>query len=117
MIDQNFIEKNKSRLLAEKVRLEKLLARVADVDKKGGDFHPRYEDIGSKDDENATEVAMYEEHIAEEFDLEQKLHKVERALERIEKGAYGLCGVGGEAVSLKRLEAVPEAETCIEHDK
>ncbi len=47
--------------------------------------------------------------------LEEKLQKVRAALALIEKGAYGVCGVCGEKIDEKRLEANPAAATCIKH--
>ena len=117
MIDVKLIKKNKKRLLEEKKHLEKLLSRVAKRDPKGGDFHATYEEIGNKEDENAAEVAIYAEHVAEEHDLEQKFRKVVGALERIAAGTYGICVRGGEPLSAERLEAAPEAENCVEHEQ
>ncbi|MBI4050562.1 MAG: hypothetical protein HY396_01140 [Candidatus Doudnabacteria bacterium] len=117
MIDQKLIEKNKKRLLAEKARLLGLLSRIAKRDKVAGDFRAEYPEFGSKEDENAAEVTAYEANLAEEWDLEQKLTKVEKALKRIEKGTYGICAKGGEEMPLKRLEVAPEAENCVEHDE
>ena len=110
------IEKNKKKLLEEKDRLESLLARVASKDETNGDFHAKYPDFGSTEEDNAAEVAAYEMNIAEEHDLELKLNRVSAALARIDKGNYGICAVGGEDIQGARLEAVPEAENCVQHD-
>lgn len=118
MIYKKIGEKNKPKLLKEKEHLEKLLSRIAKKDKIVGDFHPNYPtDFGNKEDENASEVAAYEANIAEEHDLAQKLDKVQSALKRIEQGTYGMCLVGGEPMPKERLEAVPEAENCIKHER
>ena len=37
------------------------------------------------------------------------LRQIERALEKIEDGTYGVCDVSGEEISIKRLEAIPYA--------
>jgi DnaK suppressor protein len=42
------------------------------------------------------------------------LAKIEGALEKIEEGVYGECEVCGEEIGIKRLEARPVAELCIE---
>ncbi len=42
------------------------------------------------------------------------LAKVDQALEKIEDGEYGLCEMCGEEIGLKRLEARPVAELCID---
>ena len=115
MIHSDLSQKNQKKLEEEKQHLEQLLSRVAKRDKVGGDFHATYPDVGSTEDDNAMEVAMYETNIAEEHDLEDRLNKVIAALRRIENGTYGICAVGGEAIPLERLEVAPEAETCIEH--
>ncbi|PSR00842.1 MAG: hypothetical protein BRD47_07905 [Bacteroidetes bacterium QS_8_68_28] len=42
---------------------------------------------------------------------------LDRALERIQNGTYGICKVTGEAISKERLEAVPHTEISIEAKK
>ena len=41
------------------------------------------------------------------------LHHLNEALERIEKGTYGICRSCGKEISRTRLEAVPNATQCI----
>ena len=41
------------------------------------------------------------------------LQQVNDALERIEKGTYGLCLECGKPIPQARLEAIPEAELCL----
>ena len=41
------------------------------------------------------------------------LKQIDRALEKIEEGTYGLCDVSGEKISLKRLEAIPYATMTV----
>lgn len=61
-------------------------------------------------------MTEYATNIAEGYDLEEQLRKVNTALQRIETGTYGVCKLGGEDISLARLEAAPEAENCVEHE-
>ena len=42
------------------------------------------------------------------------LAKIEQALQKIEQGIYGECEGCGEEIGLKRLEARPVAELCID---
>lgn len=107
MIDKRLIEKNKRRLEAEQAHLRKLLAGIG----------PEHEELGSKDDDNALEVELYERNLAEERDVREKLQKVESALGRIAAGTYGVCQGGGEDIPAERLAAVPEAENCVAHGK
>lgn len=43
----------------------------------------------------------------------REIASVKRALERIEKGEYGVCAICGDDINPKRLEARPEASLCI----
>ena len=41
------------------------------------------------------------------------LRKIEKTLQKIEDGTYGICESCGEPIGIKRLEARPVAELCI----
>lgn len=43
-----------------------------------------------------------------------RLEQINAALQRIERGDYGICTRCGKEISPKRLEAMPEALTCID---
>jgi RNA polymerase-binding transcription factor DksA len=47
--------------------------------------------------------------------LEVQLVEVEAALERIEKGTYGICEISGTQIEEDRLDANPAARTCKAH--
>jgi len=47
---------------------------------------------------------------SKEFGL---LRQIDRALEKIEEGTYGVCDISGEEIPLKRLEAVPYATMTV----
>lgn len=115
-ISKDLIKQNKGKLLVEKKRLLSMLSHISKKDEQSESFRVEYPEFGSKEDENASEVTAYETNLAEEYDLESKLRKVEAALKRIEAGMYGICFVGGEEISIKRLVAVPEAVNCVEHE-
>lgn len=42
------------------------------------------------------------------------INKIQQALRKIEEGVYGECEACGEEISLKRIEARPVAELCID---
>jgi RNA polymerase-binding transcription factor DksA len=44
---------------------------------------------------------------------EHRLADLDRALERVRVGSYGICERCGEAISAERLAARPAARTCI----
>jgi DnaK suppressor protein len=41
------------------------------------------------------------------------LDKIQKAIEKIEQGTFGVCDDCGEKISIKRLEARPETTLCI----
>jgi DnaK suppressor protein len=47
--------------------------------------------------------------------LESRLERVDRALEKVGDGTYGICDVCGEPIDPRRLEAAPESSTCVNH--
>ena len=41
------------------------------------------------------------------------LRQIDRALEKIEEGTYGVCDLSGEEIPMKRLEALPYASMTV----
>ena len=114
-MNQESIQKMKQRLLAEQANLRKQLESFADPNKRvKNDYNTRYEDIGTSEEENATEVENYQNQLAVEGGLESSLAEVDAALDRIEKGAYGQCTECGKEIPEPRLEAHPAAKICVQ---
>ena len=44
----------------------------------------------------------------------QTVEEIDRALERIAGGTYGVCLPAGRRISLERLDALPYADTCVD---
>ena len=65
----------------------------------------------------ADNMESYGENQAVLSKLEAQFNDIKIALEKIKKGTYGKCEVGGEDIPENRLEANPSARTCIEHSK
>lgn len=42
------------------------------------------------------------------------LRQIDRALEKIEDGTYGVCDISGKPIPMKRLEAIPYATMTVE---
>jgi len=59
---------------------------------------------------NATKEVMFTNYT----ESRKQLHKIEAALERIDSGEFGICAVCGGPIGLKRLQALPWANNCIE---
>ena len=99
------LEKERKRLSEE---LEQLQAAIHSADERrdGSPFGKR--------EEVATESSELEKSIAQQNNLRESLAEVEHALDKFEKGTYGMCDVCGKPIAQERLEARPHAALCIE---
>lgn len=114
------IEKFKTRLIAEKEKLETELQTVGRINPDNPkDWEADAGDANDQRDtdpnEKADNIEDYENRTAILKQLETQLLDVNDALSKIENGKYGICEDGGEEISQERLDANPSARTCIEH--
>lgn len=109
-----------------KTKLAEELARVTEELKGLGVHNPRAKEdwiptprgVGESDaDPNI--VADQSEDWAERRGtldaLEARYNNINRALEKIDKGNYGICEICEKEIEEDRLEANPAARTCKEH--
>lgn len=104
MHSKDFVRRMKDQLLEEKERLQEELHET-----------PAHTELGDDEDAEAQEFETDEVNQDIIAQLKDDLAKIDAALARIEKGTYGICIVGGEEISESRLEAIPWAETCVDH--
>lgn len=64
-----------------------------------------------------TEMFMASMQINLENNEEHRLHEIDKALDRIDKGEYGLCQKCGDQIVQERLEILPEVDTCMDCEK
>lgn len=109
----------KEKLLREKTLLEEELRSIAKTDPE----HPEdwsatsgnMETDNADENETADKFEELEDNKVILNKLEPQLREVEAALERIEKGTYGICEISGDVIEKDRLEANPSARTSIKH--
>lgn len=113
-----FITEMKERLETEKERLEKALSRFSSTgtndDSAIDTSFPQY---GDDEDENAVEIAEYSNNISVENDLDKELRDIKNALDRIEKGTYGIDKYTGEPIGEARLRARPTSTSSVASKK
>ena len=112
-LTQEFLDEVKVKLMEEKSRLEAELSRFAKSTGTEGSYETQFTDMGSDEDERASEVEQYVDDIALESNLEAQLKDTLDALEKLEAGTYGICEVTGEEISEERLRIYPAARTAI----
>jgi len=116
-MNEKLIKQFKEKLDKEKKEIEERLQEFAEKGKIPDDWEakfPHYDgESGSGALERAAdEVEEYEILRSIEQSLEVRLRDINLALEKIEKGNYGICEKCGKEIEIERLEAMPEARLC-----
>jgi RNA polymerase-binding transcription factor DksA len=104
------IRRFQERLKAEREAIESRIAAA----RQG--VHETVRDDSGVGDTGEEGFLLYEREVEiDENELDRKeLAQVERALERIDQGTYGLSEVSGKPIPIERLEAVPYATTLVD---
>lgn len=111
---QEFLDKIKKLLLSEKTRLENELAKFTTKNPHtADDYDATFPEYGDKEDENALEVAQYTANKPLELALEKELRDVNKSLDRLKKGDYGVCKYCDKQIDEKRLLARPTSGACV----
>ncbi|MBI2475008.1 TraR/DksA C4-type zinc finger protein [Candidatus Uhrbacteria bacterium] len=118
-MNKDFYNKMKQKLIEEKQGLELELSKFAHRNPKAAetDFSTDFQNLGDKEDENASEVARFSDNLSLEEELEKALRDVESALAMIENGTYGKCKYCGQEIDERRLSARPTSTSCIQCKK
>lgn len=104
----------KKKLLAEKTHLENELSKFAKKNPHSDDdYEAQFVEIGSDETENVSEVEQYSLDKSLELTLEKSLRDINKALDNIKKGSYGLCKYCKQPINPKRLKARPTSSSCI----
>lgn len=97
---------NEQKHLLDELEQSTANVRPAEERREGSPFGKR--------EEEATESFEFEKRLALEKRIRDQLAEVEHALEKFEKGTYGLCDNCGQPIAEDRLEALPYASLCVE---
>lgn len=118
-MDKKDLNKIQKILNKEKKRLDKELAVFAKKGKHGkSDYQSDFPDFGDQSDENAREVAAFEERLTMEKTLEKEMRDVLDTLDKIVQGKFdGKCKYCKKDIAPARLVARPTSSTCIECKK
>jgi DnaK suppressor protein len=110
-LDEKFIEEQRGRL--EELKEELLrIRRGMEEDERDRSQEEQDAELDSGDESQQMFTREMDATIGEQ--MERRLEDVERALEKVEEGSYGVCDDTGEEIAKGRLEAVPEAIRTVE---
>ncbi|MFA5163659.1 MAG: TraR/DksA family transcriptional regulator [Patescibacteria group bacterium] len=114
-VDEKTIKEIEKNLLQEK---KQILDDLQDLSKKDNhdadNMAAKFPEYGDKPDENAQEITDYSTAVVTEKVLEKSLEDINKTLERINKGTYGICRYCQKPINPKRLMARPTANSCID---
>ena len=114
-LDQEFIQQQRQRL--EELR-EELMRMHGGLEE---DQRKRAEDEGDMTENDSGDMSQSlftrEVDATVEEQVERRIQHVERALQKIAEGTYGLSDDSGEPIPRGRLEAVPEATRTIKEQQ
>ena len=111
-LDREFIEKQRDRL--EELRAE--LLRMVDGLEEDQRFRAEEEGDFTEHDSGDMSQSLFTREVdaTVEQTMEKRLQYVDRALQKVEEGTYGICDDTGEPIPRGRLEAMPEAIYTVE---
>jgi RNA polymerase-binding transcription factor DksA len=103
-------------LVAERARLDDVKAGLPDIESESenerlselSDLDQHLADVGTETFDRERDLSILDQ-------VEGELADVERALQRLDEGTYGLCEACGKPIEDERLEALPAARFCVEH--
>jgi DnaK suppressor protein len=114
-LDQEFIARQKQRL--QELRAE--FKRVRDGLDEDARFRAEEEEDFTQHDSGDMSQSLFTREVdaTVEQQVERRLQAVERALQKIEEGTYGISDDSGEPIPRGRLEAMPEATRTVEEQE
>lgn len=109
------LDKYRKRLEEERERLEEL---IADYERELEEARLTESSSDRSPDPGNAEASSMKLEYAKELSIEQNtadlLSKVNRALQRVESGSYGICESCGNAIPVERLDVLPYSTLCVE---
>lgn len=110
-LSDEFIAQQRTRLLALRQELlggeENAIAGERTAEELHGDEADEFEDEAQGMAQNEVNQALHDVN-------DRRVSDIERALQKIDEGTYGLSDVSGEPIPKARLEVAPEAILTVE---
>lgn len=114
--DKKFLEAQRELLLEERATLAaQAEALKAEADALARDREPGDVQFDDESGEGDTLAVERDFDLARAAAALQTIEEIDAALERIDKGVYGVCEYSGEPIPKERLEAIPYARERVEY--
>lgn len=113
-LSKEFIEQQHQRLLTLR---NQLLGGERNTLASERQFQQQHGDEAEEFEERAQDMARMEvDQAVQDVDVRRIAH-VERALQKIEDGSYGMSDLSGQPISKARLESTPEAILTVQEER
>jgi len=108
------LENFKKKLEGEKKKIIEELNSFATKEPQRENWNANFPEFdgGSAREEDVDEVEEYTTLLSLEISLEKKLKEINSALEKIEKGTFGICEKCKGEIEIKRLKSNPTERYC-----
>lgn len=103
------IEKFKKRILEIRREMTEMVRETSEdvkKDREAKGYSQHQADEGTDDFDRTISLQLTDKEI-------KVLKQIDRALEKIDEGTYGICDLTGEEIPIKRLEAIPYATMTV----
>ncbi|MEW6636970.1 MAG: TraR/DksA C4-type zinc finger protein [Actinomycetota bacterium] len=114
-LDRDFVEQQRRRLEERREELLRIARGMNEDEREREESEEDFTEHDSGDMSQSLYTREMDATVGEQ--AERRLEDVERALQKIEEGTYGLSDESGERIPRGRLEAMPEAIRTIEEQE
>lgn len=113
-MEKSFIERQRRRLEALRARIlapeEAGMAKGREAREAKGEESQEFEEAAQDMAGNEIDQALHDVD-------DRRLYAIDRALQKIRQGTYGLADISGEPIPRARLEATPEAVLTVQEEE
>ncbi|KZC16626.1 conjugal transfer protein TraR [Rhodanobacter sp. FW510-R12] len=113
-LSRGFVEQQRLRLLA--LRKQLLGGEEADLAGKRA-FRLQHGDEAEEEEDDAQDLSQREVDQALHDVDDHRVANIERALQKIDEGSYGLSDLSGKPIPKARLETTPEAVLTVQEER
>ena len=113
-LSQQFIEQQHERLVALRLQLLGGEQNTLAAERR---FQGQHGDEAEEFEEKAQDMAQREVEQALHDVDDRRIAHIERALQKIEDGSYGLSDLSGQPIPKARLESTPEAILTVQEER
>ena len=113
-LSRGFVEQQRQRLVALR---EQLLGGEANNLARERAFQLQHGDEAAEEEDTAQDLTQREVDQALHDVDDRRIANIERTLQKIEDGSYGLSDLSGEPIPRTRLEATPEAILTVQEER